>query len=386
MIKDSSFEIKVARNFEELKQMPDFWLDQNWHPNSDIDFYLNILNSRAENAKPFVISLGSEDHTELMWIGRIELKKIKLKLGYFTFAEPNVKTLTFIYGGILGEQSEEQINQVLEYLSSLLKNGEFDAILFQHINRNSMLYNLVNNYQPIFTRDFFPETFTHWKMTLPGSMDDVYRKISSKRRQEIRRQSRKLERDFNFDIDIKCFRNPDEVDELMEETELIAANSYQRGIGVGFTHEKEMKNRLAFLAECGWLRGFVLYVNKVPCAFNIGTVYHHQFFGNYTSFDRRYDKYTPGTYLLIYVMKTLMEEQVTSLDFGFGDAFYKSRFGDENWDEVVLYLFSPSFKGIIISFLRTITILTSRLAFSILGGFSQRLKKYWRKKLMQETL
>jgi len=378
-------DIQVAQNLRVAEYLREFWEANQWHPNADIDFYLNIMNSRKEKAKSFILSLGSNGQPETVWIGRIEEKEVPIKLAYHTITKPRLNVLTFIYGGFLGCQSRHNIEKILNALKHLLKSKSIDVIVFQHILKDSLLFEILHSHRPILLRDFFPETFMHWKMTIPSGMEAIYNKLPAKRRQEIRRQTRKLYKDFNDKIRIECYAKSREIDRLMIEVEEIASKSYQRGIGVGFQNDAETRNRLLFLAEKGWLRAFVLYVKDEPCAFNVGTVYHQQFIGNFASFDRDFDKYTPGTILLLHVIELLIKENVQSLDFGFGDAFYKSRFGDDSWEESVVYFFSPTFKGMILSILRNSTIILSRLMIKVLGNFAYKIKKYWRKKLIPGT-
>jgi CelD/BcsL family acetyltransferase involved in cellulose biosynthesis len=75
------------------------------------------------------------------------------------------------------------------------------------------------------------------------------------------------------------------------------------------------------------------------------------------------------------------------LDYGVGDAEYKSRFGTRSWREGNVYIYARTFRGIRINLTRTVLLAGVNGARRILDrrGFAQALKQRWRKSLHRTT-
>jgi CelD/BcsL family acetyltransferase involved in cellulose biosynthesis len=129
-----------------------------------------------------------------------------------------------------------------------------------------------------------------------------------------------------------------------------------------------------------------LYVRDAPCAFWIGTLYKNTFYLNFTGYDPDYRNYEPGTILFIKMLEDLISQNLKHLDFGFGDAFYKQSFCDQNLQEASVYIFAPIFKGIGINSARLLVTLVSNWAQLILRktNLLGRIKRIWRDRLSQK--
>jgi CelD/BcsL family acetyltransferase involved in cellulose biosynthesis len=118
-------------------------------------------------------------------------------------------------------------------------------------------------------------------------------------------------------------------------------------------------------------------------AFWVGLVYRGVFHSFSTAYDPQLLKYEPGNLLFHRLTDGLIREGVTKLDFGLGDAFYKSRFGDASWKEATVRVFAPSSKG---AYLRSIFLVSNALdhlgrRLLSLTGFTDRLRTSWRRRM-----
>ena len=170
----------------------------------------------------------------------------------------------------------------------------------------------------------------------------------------------------------------------------ISKKTYQRSLGVGFIDGPMMRQRLHFEALKGWLRVYVLYVADQPCAFWLGVLYQKTFYGGCTGYDPSYAKYSPGMFLFTRVIKAFCSpngnDNVREVDWGFGDAQYKSFLSNREWQESSIYLFSSTLRGMRLRFLKASVTLPDRLARRVLiqTGLLTKAKKGWRDRLRKK--
>ncbi len=86
-----------------------------------------------------------------------------------------------------------------------------------------------------------------------------------------------------------------------------------------------------WLANNGQLRSYIVYIEGRPCAFMGGQLRDGLYLWETSGFDPQYEKSSPGTVLLAWAIRDLIENtNCEVLDFGAGgdDRDYKSRFGN----------------------------------------------------------
>ncbi len=152
------------------------------------------------------------------------------------------------------------------------------------------------------------------------------------------------------------------MDAVIPILEEVARNTYQRGLGVGFADTPEMRARLRFCAQKGWLRIFVLWIKGTPRAFWIGTLSNQVFVSDYNGYDPGFRDYSIGTFLLADVVEGFCKQGVKAVDFGFGEAEYKDRFANLTHTEASVCIFSPQAKGVLMNAMRTSTAVVDGLA------------------------
>lgn len=205
----------------------------------------------------------------------------------------------------------------------------------------------------------------------------------------MRSKLKKFEAEFPGQARIRAFRSAADFDEMMRDIEQVAAKTYQRGLGVGFDTSAAMRERLQLEIAKGWLRAFVLYLGDKPVAFWIGKLYQNAFCSDSMGYDPAFGKHSPGIYLIMHVVEHFCseksEDRARQIDFGFGDAQYKTVLANEEWQESSIYIFAPSAKGIGINLLRMPTAWLNRWAQEILGKTSLlvKVKRMWRDRIMK---
>ncbi|OGJ84553.1 MAG: hypothetical protein A2268_11230 [Candidatus Raymondbacteria bacterium RifOxyA12_full_50_37] len=380
---DHNIQVKVFRTFEELETIRDLWQAMVRHPNGDFDFYSTVVKARAEIKSPHVFVLFQDNKPSCMLIGRIEEAPMEIKLGYFAVAQPRLCQLTMVYGGGAGAIGAPEADIFLKSIGSLLKDHAFEAVLFNNLRAGSALHQAIRRNIGVLNRDHAALLNPHWTAVISRSPDDFLKKISRNHRYTLRRQVRLFETTFADKLAIRVYTRDEQVSVLCTDVERIAQKTYQRGIGAGFTHSPEMEDRLHVHARASSLRGYVLSIEGVPCAFWIGTLYKGVFYLDFTGYDAQYHAHAPGIYLFLKMVEDLCSNTAaTSMDFGFGDADYKRRFGDTRWDEVSVMLFEGSLKGLALNLARHLTLsLTICINAAVSSTIVRMIKKKWRMRL-----
>lgn len=382
------YSVEVARSIAEIEKMRHSWESMQYHPNADIDYFTMILDSRKKILRPHVIQISKKGIPQALWVGRLEEHSIDLKLGYLTILRLNVRAITIIYGGILGNMSEEICHVCLKEIQRALKQGEADVAYINYLDTKSILYNIIKTERSMYKTDNVIILNAHWKMILPEKRSGLFEKMNSKHRAWLKRLPRVLEREKQNRVDYKVFRKEIDVDQLCIDAEKIASKTYQRAIGAGFIDDNEHRRRMQLSAEKGWLFAYIMYIDKKPCAFWIGDIYKGTCYLHFTGYDSEYKKYEIGTILLTRMVEDLFEtyEEVREIDFGFGDALYKQKICNVNWQETPVYILAPTIKASSINCFRNVNNIILSLIEKVIAKYNirEKLKRKWREQLLRK--
>jgi hypothetical protein len=384
-------EIRIARSLAEVEALRGSWSAWPGHRDSDIDFYIMIVQSYSEVLRPHVIALYRGGEPEAIMVGRLEKKRLHFKVGYLHPFRPWARCLTFVYGAIHGNASSENTRILLEEAINSLKRDEADLAMLEFVPLDSPLYQLALKVPGRLSRDSFPAAQEHDVMIVPESIDEVYRNMSSDRRIETRRRVRKLQTHPAGEPKVVCYRLVSELDRLFRDAEEIAKKTYHRGLGVGFADRVDVRTRLELAAQKGWLRAHLLYIGDRPVAFWIGMLYNGTFVSEYMGYDPEFRRLSPGMVLIMRVIEGFCGQAggdtVKELDFGLGHAEYKGALCSKNWLEAPLYIFGPTPKGLQLKAMRSTTRAADACArrVLILTKFLPRLKRAWRDRLAKKT-
>jgi len=378
---------RVISSVSEVEEIRDIWSGWRQHPNSDMEFYLNTLRARPDFLRPHVILVNRGGCPEAMLVGRLELRRVEANLGYAKLLNKKRRTLTFLYGGLLGTLSPEGSKALVRDVMNSLSQGEADLAYFNNLKADSLLYGAAIKLPGRLSRDYYPSLQLHRSMTVPGSMEEFYRRLSAKVQKNLKWQAKKLIQEYSGNVSVRCFREAGDLERMIQDVEGIASKTYQRGLGVGFVDNPEMRRRLSLEAEKNWLRGYVLYAQNVPVAFWIGTLYLGTLHSEYMGYDPSLGKYSPGMFLIVKVIEEFCNhngkrDQLSKIDFGPGDAQYKEVLGDLEWNDASLYIFSPRLRGVSLNLMRVPFAMLERAARRALEqtGLLNRVKKLWRLK------
>lgn len=351
-------------------------------PNADIDRYLASLNATSDDARPHIILIKHYDNPAAMIIGRVEKYKMRLKFGYLSFSCPRSKCFRVVYGGILGEPDIELCSLLVGELSKQLRQRQFDIISFNHLKTDTPFYETIREIPGFFTRDRFPTIDEHWRMTVPEKIEQFYLSHSHGHRHNLRRAIRKFEEECHGESRIIHYSTTSDVDDFIRVAADISAKTYQDKLGAGLVNDEKTRSRLFAAAAKGWFRGHILFSGDIPCAFQLALHYRRTYYMVSIGYDPAMSSYRPGLILFLKVLESLCADpSIDMIDFYFGGAEYKHRYGTEHWLEAWIHMFAPRPCPIFINTLRSCAASVNAGLEYIANIFhsADRIKRKWRR-------
>jgi CelD/BcsL family acetyltransferase involved in cellulose biosynthesis len=368
---------RLARSTDELEAVRDAWSAFTWpRVDADLDFLAALVDCSPEAVRPHVAALG-----DAMVVGRIEETRLEARIGYRTVLKPSVRMLTVAHGGLAGVAAVDEILRAL-------REGEADVALLPSLRADSALYEAARSRPPRRSRDRAVTVRTHRRLELPETFDEFVQSRSKSTRQSITRYTKKLERELGDRLSFRVYSRPEELDELFEAVEPVAAQTYQGGLGVALRDDERNRRLVALGLERGWFRNWVLSLDGRPVAFWPGWIYDRTFYIGTPGYKPELSDYRPGQYVLMHVFADLCADpEVDRCDFGPGDSEYKRRFSNEEWDEADVLVFAPTVKGLRVNAGRTTVALADRGLRAVAGktGLAEPLKRAWRRRLSSSS-
>ncbi len=343
---------------------------------AEIDFFLTVVRHRKEVLRPHVVFLDLADGREMRIVARLEQQSGSTRLG----TRP-LRRLQVTFGGVSGAQTAADYELVVSTLRAALVNDEADVVALSQIEQDTPLYDVARSGAPWWRVDHVPAKSVHWRAELADSLEGFISSRGKKTRANIRRHARQLIRAHGDVLEVREFSEPQQLDELTSELESIAARTYQRGLGVGYTGDESQRALIDLAARRGWLRARVLYIAETPAAFAYGYCYRGTFYSVANSFDPAFASYDVGLYTLMQLVDGLCRERdVRVWDFGTGDAEYKERLGDLRLNEAEVLMFAPSIRAVRHNAARSARVAASSAAKAWVANseLGRRVKRTWR--------
>jgi hypothetical protein len=347
--------LQVARTYEEVEELRNAWEQlQNDYVTSDVDFFLTYCRHTPDVVRPHAVLLEEEGVPAGLVVSRLEDIRMPAKLAHKVVLTTSFRALTVVYGGLLGAVDHALSSRLLAALQTSLADEPVDLVRVRMLPVGSAQHAAATARAPFLRRQRFATCVPHWRSELSGSLDGFLGRRSRRRRETVRRYSRKLERAYGDDVRVEIVRSPQGLDRLFADSELVHRETYQHILGVGFSDETVQRRLAELSAERGWFRGYMLYLRDTPVAFWHGNAYRGVFGIGATGFDPAFAEDRPGTYLLMRAVDDLCaDESVHTLDFGFGDADYKRHFGDGFIEEEDVVVFAGKPRGVAVNALQT---------------------------------
>jgi CelD/BcsL family acetyltransferase involved in cellulose biosynthesis len=368
--------VRVCRNVEEVEALRGHWAGFA-HPDADLDVFLQVVRDRDDILCPHVVVVEREGRPVGLLAARLEECELPAKFGYATVLKPRLRRITVVTGGV--SAAADVVGELADALLGALRRREADAIELQRIEVGSPLHRAVVERAPAALRQRFAAVAPHHVMDLPASPPELLPALSKSVRDNLKRYSRKLERDYADRLAVRRFDKPEEFQQVVADLETVAATTYQRGLGAGFTAEHDGPLTRIGL-DGGWFRAWVLYLDGIPCAFEIGHLSGESLIISAKGFDPEYGRLHVGKVLQLKMLEDLCDDPaVKVLDFGFGDAEYKQKLATRTWEDTDVLVFGRTFRALRAAAGRTAVLSADRLARRVAGADRiAKIKRRWR--------
>jgi len=375
----------VARTYDDVESLRAVWeVLPGGVVTSDIDAFVTTLRASEHAPTPYVLLLQDDAGAQALAICRFEEIVLGAKVGYRSVYSPKVRSITVVYGGVLGTPSAETAAALLERLREPLANGEADVVRFRNLRVGSPLHRIATTAPPFLSRQHVATRTAHWQLELPASHDDFLKSLSKSTREGVKRYSRKLDRDFGDRLTLELTDDADGLERFFADARTVAETTYQHGLGAAVTDDVAHRQLIELAARRGWFRAWMLSIDGKPAAFWHGMAYRNVFSIGVPGYDPEYGHLRVGTYVLMKAIEDLCnDDTVQTVDFGFGDAEYKRRFGTESWEEEDVLVYAPSFRGARVNLTRAAVVKTVGVAQGAVERLPalQGLKRSWRSRL-----
>jgi hypothetical protein len=374
--------VRVVRDAAELDALREALLsDLGSGPLPDLDILRAVVETRDDVRHPHVLLLERDGRTAAVLLARLEEGALPARVGYWTLFRPRVRSLTVATNAGAGADADQAT--LVGHLLGALRRGEADVVQLQHAPVGSALHAAALAAAPGWSRQRFVPRTAHWVIDVPPTAEELHKAIPKSVRDNLRRYSRKLAREYGDRLEIRCYDAPEHLDAVLGDVEAVAAASYQRGLGAGFDAERDAPFVRMALVD-GWFRAWVLYLDGKPCAFETGYVSGTSVVIAAKGFDPEHGRRHVGKVLQLHILESISADPVLqTVDFGFGDADYKQRLANRDWIDVDLVFYGRTPRGLFALAGRTAILAADRVARRAADQFAgegrlAQLKRRWR--------
>jgi CelD/BcsL family acetyltransferase involved in cellulose biosynthesis len=377
--------LRTARSWPELERFRDAWdALRGTQAATDPDVFPVAVDTDERALRPHAVLLERAGEPAALALARLEQLELTARIGYRAVYRPRVRALTLVYGGLLGRVDEPDAALLLGELRREVSEGEADLLRLRALEVGSPLHRVASSAGPRALRERASRPVAHWELDLPDSYDAFLQSLSKSTRDGAKRYVRKLEREYGDALALETFGDASESERLFRDAGAVATKTYQHGLGVAFAQDEGQRRLTRALMDRGWFRAWVLYLAGEPVAFWHGRAYRGVFSTGVPGFDPAHADLRVGNYVLLRLIADLCADpELHTLDYGFGDAEYKRRFGTRcRWEQDV-HLYAPGARGLRINAVRSGVAAVGSGSRRLLerGGRLGRLKRGWRERL-----
>jgi CelD/BcsL family acetyltransferase involved in cellulose biosynthesis len=167
--------------------------------------------------------------------------------------------------------------------------------------------------------------YRRFLIALNGTYAEYEKRFSSRRRKHFHQAVRKLRSASGGAIDWREYRWPADIQAFHTLARQVSQTTYQeRLVDAGLPDTDAFRSQLAETAERDGVRGYILFLDREPIAYEYCPVSGAVITCERLGYDPDYRQYSPGLVLLLLTLGRLFEtKQFEIFDLGRGEAWYK---------------------------------------------------------------
>jgi CelD/BcsL family acetyltransferase involved in cellulose biosynthesis len=375
--------VRLARSEDEALGLRGSWETLGTsHVDADLDYFLTSVRLRPEVLRPHVISVERNGQAVAHAVGWIERSRLTARIGYRKIHRPMLRILRVAHGGIAAADDEAAGSLVAALIASLGRDA--DVAVIPAAQPGSTFESALRAGVPATRREVAGSARPHHRLVLPATYEDLLAARDRKSRYNLRRTAEKLEAKYGESLSIELLSKPEDGDRIARDLEQVAAGAYQRALEAGFRDSAERRALTQLALERGWFRAWVLSIQGAPVAFWQGNVVDGVYYSSSTAYDPAFRADSVGVACQLRMFQDLCADPTVEIvDFGWGDADYKARFGTERWLEEDVILYAASLRAAQVHAARLAVQTADRLARKIARrlGILPLVKRLWRRQL-----
>jgi CelD/BcsL family acetyltransferase involved in cellulose biosynthesis len=219
------------------------------------------------------------------------------------------------------------------YLILSLADASLDGLLSRHTD----------------LKPFVRQRYQRFYARLDDGFDAYLAGFSAKSRSTLKRKVRKLSDRSGGDLDLRCYRTAEEMDEFHRQARIVSARSYQeRLLASGLPEGDAARAEMRALASRDAARGWILYLDERPISYLYAPADGTTLIYAYLGYDPDFADLSPGTVLQFEAMRQLMEEKRFRLfDFTEGEGQHKRLFSTGEVGCLDLLLLRPTLSNLL---------------------------------------
>ena len=170
--------------------------------------------------------------------------------------------------------------------------------------------------------------YKHFYVDTSGQFEEYCSRFKGKTLNSLKRKIKKIEKS-NASESFKIFKTLQDIPEFLDIAKNISEKSYQEKLlGRDLPTDSEFSHKLSKMAEKNLFRGYILYAEDTPIAYNLCPIYGNGIkLYDFTGYDPSFSKYSAGTVLQFKIIEEcFLDPAINTYDLCTGEGQHKEFF------------------------------------------------------------
>ena len=329
-----------------------FDCDPHPSPLQHVDYVLAELDGARTSSKlePVLLRAGSDSECNALGI----LVPKAIRSGQVGGIGPDwmLHGLRLAGGRFLAEhESYESQSVLLAAATRHCQSVGADFLLIEDLDEYSPLFGALSSEAVHGCRVFAThEVQPRWRIHFPPTADEYWQSFSSRSFSKFRRSLKKF-----GNVRLERITNLEQVPDFLRAAHEISQQSWQsRQFGLRIRNDEAELRQMSILAQHGFLRSYLWWIEDRPAAFAICNQHRGCFRYEEIAYCHEFAQFSPGRVMLQQIVEDLLRhDPPQTFDFGGGDAEYKRQFANRESRSGTVWLVPPTWRaGLTLAYLK----------------------------------